>query len=240
MICIVILLLLGGLGLSVYLIAADPKRFLSQFGLYDWKPGRYQSLLSNFLQATQDLRLPAWPRRLNGVSAMWFSFRVRRIVRKGSSFGNSGFLRSHLNLAVLIRMLKPFIDDQILTAQVDLVILRLIDMRDTADRDRLQSFVERATEARRAFQHSLTTIDRQVQNHLRQVHFFPTLQRLHAIFREHGYCLLPQLDALRCWESLDGSELAQELPLLSKPKEIPNWPGLVMNVDDDQAAPDWR
>jgi len=229
---LLLLALLAGAALCVVLIAADPKRFFAQFSLYDWHPRQYQASLSNFLQVLHDAGLPVWPRRLNAITATFFRLRVRRIIRRRPGLRRSGFLHDHLNLAALLKILKPFIDDQILASQTQMIAGRIPTMADTSDRDRLSNFLERAQCVRIAFQKQLTPVDRQIQDHLNTIHFLAMLQRFHAIFKEHGYSLLPQLDDLLRWETMEGSELVQELPELVVPTAAPAWTGLVAQVPD--------
>ena len=86
------------------------------------------------------------------------------------------------------------------------------------DRDRLIRFVDEVRAYRAQFRGGLTLFDRQVIEEMRKRQFFNTLRAANAMFHEHGFDdLFVGLDTLRRWQSLlEGRDLVQELPVLSK------------------------
>jgi len=111
-------------------------------------------------------------------------------------------------------LLRPYIQDFVLHEQQRIVGERVIEMEDTADRDRLISFIDTVRSYRDGFYKSLTEWDRHTLGEMIDRKMIPTLRRAHAIFQEHGYSLLEEFSLLRSWEQMTGPELAQELPAL--------------------------
>jgi hypothetical protein len=209
------LLLGASLMLVVWVIAADRTRYLTRFDLRHWDEQYYLQALPNFLQALHDDNFTwAWPARLNAVSAAYFAYRVRPILRARPSMTHQAFLQQHLNLCAQLHILRPYIADALMAEQARIVMNRIMEMEDTADRDRLLGFVAQVRRYRTAFQESLTPFDRQNLAQMKCRDFIPTLRRIHAVCLEHGFALLPQFDALRRWRELSGSELVQQLPKL--------------------------
>jgi hypothetical protein len=216
---VLLMLLLMGAGSAVigYIIAADKKRYLARYDLAGWRDASYLRALPNFLQAVHDARRrSAWPGRLNAVAAAWFGFRMRGIVKARPALRRQRFLQNHLALQGLIEIHRPFIDDVLLAEHLRIVTLAVRAMEDTADRDRMLAFCERAKDQRAAFAESLCAYDRQVLAELRRRGFFATLRVAHAIFQEHGFSLMPELSALRRFETLAPAEMVQELPAVAK------------------------
>ena len=210
------LLLLAGLLLLV--IVADTTRWMVRFDLAGWRERQYIRMLPNFLQALYDRGLTSpWPRRMDAVSATLFQVRIRRILRERPMLVRRGFLRQHYTIWVVMASLRPFLDDSILAEQQRMAMEGVHRMADSADRDRLMHFVAAARTARAAFARSLAPADRQLLLDLRERDLLGTLKRAHAIFREHGYCLWPALEALNHWHGLPGEELVQELPAIDLP-----------------------
>jgi hypothetical protein len=209
----ILMLLSAGMIVLFFLIAADRKRYLARFDLGSWRDTYYLRSLPNFLQALHDARFPhAWPGALNAVAAALFRFRTRPILRARPALARRNFLRHHLAFQALIEIHRPFVDDALLGETIRIVNQHLPSMEDTADRDRLVAFSQRATERRANFHKSLGNYDRALLAMLRRRRFFATLRMAHAIFQEHGFSLMPELSALRDSEHLSPAELVQELP----------------------------
>jgi len=113
---------------------------------------------------------------------------------------------------VLISALRPFLDQSLLTEQQRLASARVIDMPDGDERNRLIHFISAAGAARMAFIRALSAADRKTLADLEDRRFFRTVQITHAIFREHGYNLLPELDALDAWQTMTDRELSEAVP----------------------------
>ena len=89
-----------GLLFVIYVIAADKTRFLTRFDLDQWRDGYYLRSLPNFLQALHDNHFrTAWPSRCNAVSAAFFRFRTRPMLRRKPSKLRSAFLQQHIGEA---------------------------------------------------------------------------------------------------------------------------------------------
>ena len=213
--------MLAGLAIVIYIIAADKKRFLVRFDLAQWQEKRYLQSLPNFLQVLHDnhFRTP-WPVARNCVSVGFFRFRVG-LMRRRSSAIRRPFIEQHVLLFALLDIFKPFLQDFILNEQQRIVGMRVLEMEDTADRDRLMSFLEHTRAIRSQFFHSLTRPERNTLADMVERRFIPTLKIAHAIFQEHGYSLLPEFTQLREWGELSGTDLAQELPVLPVIKSDP-------------------
>jgi hypothetical protein len=212
---LILMLLSAGMIVLFFIIAADKKRYLVRYDLAHWRDAYYLRALPNFLQALHDARFPhPWPGALNAVAASLFRFRARPILNARPALARRNFLRHHLAFQALIEIHRPFIDDALLGEHVRIVNLHLPSMEDTADRDRLAAFAQRAAEIRAAFHKSLGNYDRALLAQLRRRRFFAILRMAHAIFQEHGFSLMPELSALRDAERLAPAELVQELPPL--------------------------
>jgi hypothetical protein len=207
------LLMLGGIALVVYLVAADRKRFLAGFDLSSWRDHQYLRRLPNFLQSLHDNRFrSAWPRRPNAVASFIFCTRARRLLRASSPAIRRRFLRQHVTLYALLELLKPYIDDFLLHERQRIVSARIANMADTVDRDRLTAYLDSIRLHRAKFYSSITSYDRRLIVTMVNRKFLPTLKIAHAVFQEHGFSLLPEFSTLRRWETLEGPDLAQELP----------------------------
>src|ERR1051325_1430661 len=137
--------LLAGLGLVCYFIAADQQRFLARFDLTQWRDTYYRRALPNFLQALHDnyFRSP-WPAQCNALAARFFRFRTGRLLKKHPRHLRRAFLQQHITLHALLHILRPFINDYILSEQLRIAGDRVLDMEDTADRDRIIAFLDAA------------------------------------------------------------------------------------------------
>ncbi|HUO09575.1 MAG TPA: hypothetical protein VM008_14795 [Phycisphaerae bacterium] len=210
---LVFMFLSAGIALIVYLIAADRKRFLARFDLSSWRDHHYLRRLPNFLQSMHDNHFrSAWPRRHNAVSSFIFCNRARRLLRASSPASRHLFLRQHIALFALLELLKPYIDDFLLHERQRIVSARIVEMSDTVDRDRLAAYLDSIRLHRAKFYSSISIYDRKLIAAMVNRKFLPTLRIAHAVFQEHGFSLLPEFDTLRRWESLEGPDLAQELP----------------------------
>ncbi len=208
-----VLAMSGAVFSVVYIVAADRKRFLAAFDLPSWRDHQYLRRLPNFLQALHDHRFrSAWPRRHNAVSAWFFTRRAGRFLRNISSPMRRKFIRQHITLFALLELLKPYINDFLLHERQRIVSDRLASMADTVDRDRLATYLDSIRLHRAQFYSEITWYDRRIIVTMVNRKFMPTLKIAHAVFQEHGYSLLPEFDTIRKWESLDGTDLAQELP----------------------------
>jgi len=208
-----------GLLFVIYVIAADKTRFLTRFDLDQWRDGYYLRSLPNFLQALHDNHFrTAWPSRCNAVSAAFFRFRTRPMLRRKPSKLRSAFLQQHIILFALREILAPYIRDFLLFEQQKLIGSRIVEMEDTLDRERLMAYLESIKANRLFFQETLTSYDRRILVDMVEAGFVSTLKRAHAIFQEHGYSLLPEFTQLRRWQEMTGPELVQELPPLPWPK----------------------
>jgi len=210
-----------GLGLLfvIYVIAADRTRFLTRFDVDQWREGYYLRSLPNFLQSLHDNHFKtAWPAHCNAVSAAFFRFRTRPMLKRKPGKLRSAFLQQHIVLFALRESLAPYIRDFILYEQQKMVGNRIVEMEDTLDRERLMAYLESIKANRQFFQETLTSHDRRILVEMVETGFVPTLRRAHAIFQEHGYSLLPEFTQLRRWQELSGPELVQELPPLPLPK----------------------
>jgi len=207
--------LLAGLALVGYVIAADRQRFLVRFDLKQWRHSYYQRALPNFLQALHDnyYRTP-WPAQCNAVAAMYFRLRTRRLLKKHPAHLRRAFLQQHITLFALLEILRPFLNDFVLSEQQRIAGERLLDMEDTIDRDKLIGFLDAARLHRNQFFRSLSEVDRETLATIINRRMLPTLRTMHAIYQEHGYSLMPEFTQLRRWEEMTGVELAQELPAL--------------------------
>jgi hypothetical protein len=204
-----------GLGLVVYVIASDKRRFLTRFDVSQWREGYYLRALPNFLQALHDhhFRTP-WPTKPNALATAYFRYRARPLLKKRSPALRRAFLQQHITLFALLEVLQPYLDDFILNEQQRIAGARILEMEDTLDRDRLLGFLESARGHRASFFRSLTDYDRKTLAQIIDRRLIPTLRRAHAIFQEHGYSLLSEFTQLRRWEEMTGVELVQELPVL--------------------------
>jgi hypothetical protein len=233
-------LLAAGVLLVVWVIASDRTRYLTRFDRGRWREPYYLTALPNFLQALHDYNLPqAWPARLNAVSAAYFAYRVRPILKAHPSMRREGFLRQHLNLYAQVHMLRPYIndalmgeelrilvgrvmemedsaerDDVLMGEELRILVGRVMEMEDSAERDQLLAFITEMRDYRAAFQATLTKYDRAVIARIRSRGFVPLLAQVHTVCLEHGYTLLPEFDVLRRWQELSASELVRALPAL--------------------------
>ena len=213
-----ILILLAALGAVLLLIAADRTRYLARFDLSHWEDKLYLAQLPNFLQYVHDHGYTSpWPARMNAVSAAYFKHELRGILQDRPSLERRNFLHLHLNFQALLYILKPFLDDAILAEQVKITARQVLQMADSADRDRLNQFIDDVRRHRAEFISSLTKVDRQIIHEMQQRDFLGILRSANAIFHEHGFDnLLPSLDVIRHWRNLEGSEMVQQLPVLPK------------------------
>ena len=210
---IVIAAMLAGALLIVWMVAADKKRFLAGFYLANWRDSYYLRILPNFLASLNERRFKTpWPAQCNAVACAWFRIRVGPVLRACPSFARRHFLHHHLTLFALLEQLRPFIDDFILQEKQRIISACLIDMGDTADRDRLSLYLDGIRAARAAFARSLTIYDRSMLSVIVSRRFIARLRLSHAIFQEHGYTLVPGLETLREWEALSGLEIVQSIP----------------------------
>ncbi len=208
-------LLFAGLLGALYLIAADKKRFLAGMYLARWKENDYLRALPNFLQALHDNHFEsAWPRRPNAVSAGFLRFRANAFLSKKPAALRRAFLQQHTVLFGLLHALSPFIRDFIQNEQQRIIADRILQMEDTIERDRLIAFLESLKEHRQFFYRGLTSFDRQTMGEIIDRRLMTNLRAAHAIFQEHGFCLLEDFTQLRRWHEMSGTELVQELPKL--------------------------
>jgi hypothetical protein len=206
-----------GLGIALFVVAADRRRFLARFELSQWRESYYLRALPNFLQALHDHGYStAWPRKVNAVSAAWFRFRTRRLLKKQPATRRKAFLQQHITLFALLEVVRPYIDDYVMSEQVRIAGNKVLDMEDTIERDRLVLFLERAKAQREAFYQNLTRQDRQILAQMVARRLMPTLRMMHANYQEHGFVLLPAFTELRRMEEMTGSELVQELPVITE------------------------
>lgn len=209
--------LAGGMGLVTWLIAADPKRFLARFDLGQWRPNYYLRALPNFLQALHDHHFKTpWPARRNAVSATYFRYRARPLLRRHSAVLRRAFLQQHVVLFGLLEVLRPYLRDFILNEQQRIVGNAILSMEDTVERDRLIAFLEWARGERTRFARSLTGIDRETISEIVDRQILQTLKAAHSIFQEHGYSLMGEFTQLRRWAEMTGTELVQELPVMTR------------------------
>ena len=208
-----------GLVVVVYVIAADKTRFLTRFDLQQWREGYYLRSLPNILQALHDNHFKtAWPVNCNALSAAFFRFRVGPLLKRKPRKLRRAFLQQHIILFGLREVLRPYIQDFMLNQQQRIVGSRIVEMEDTADRERLVEYLHNIGAIREAFHASLTSYDRHILVEMAERQFMATLRRAHAIFQEHGYTLLPELSELRDGQEMTGAELVQELPLVPMAK----------------------
>jgi hypothetical protein len=219
--------LLLGLGFVIGVIAADKNRFLARIDLTQWREAYYLRSLPNFLGALYDNHFPsAWPVKCNALSAAFFRFRARPLLRQKTAELRQDFLRQHTVLFALRESLHPFLQDFILNEQEHIVGSRVANMEDTIDRDRLVAFLHNVKDYRRHFHETLTLDERQILLAMIERQFIPTLRAAHAIFQEHGYSLLPEFTQLRRWQEMSGTVLVQELPVLP-PVPAPTTPSAI-------------
>jgi hypothetical protein len=209
----------------VWIVAADKKRFLAGVDLANWRDAFYLRLLPNFLASLHQHHFKSpWPSQCNAVASAWFRFRVGPVLQACPHFARRHFLHHHLTLFALLEKLRPFIDDFILQEKQRILSACLLDMGDTADRDRLSSYLDGIRAARAAFARCLTIYDRGTLAVIVNRRFIARLRLSHAIFQEHGYSLVPDLETLRQWESLNGLEIVQSLPreAFTRPRRRPS------------------
>jgi len=212
-----LVVLIGGLGAGLamvcYLIAADKRRFLVKFDLRQWREAYYLRALPNFLQALHDNHFQsAWPARRNAVSASFFKWRMRPLLRKRSTSLRRAFLQQHITLFGLLETLAPFLRDYFLNEEQRIIGERIVQMEDTLDRDRLIAYLETVRQERKQFYRTLTADDRTTLSMIAERRIIWKFRTAHAVFQEHGFSLLPELTRLRHWEEMTGVELVQELP----------------------------
>src|SRR4051812_41451932 len=111
-----ILFLTAGLGVVVYLIAADRQRFLTRFELGLWRESYYLRALPNFLQALHDNHFATpWPAQCNAVAALVFRLQAGRLLKKQPKNLRQAFLQQHITLFALMDVLRPFLQDFVLS-----------------------------------------------------------------------------------------------------------------------------
>jgi len=204
-----------GIGVVIYIIAADRLRFLARFDLDQWRENYYLRALPNFLQTLHDNHFTSpFPRAKNAVATAYFQFRVAQLTRKRSRTFRRVFMQQHIILFGLLEVLRPYLHDFILNERQKIIGERVITMEDTLDRDRLISFLDSARSYRATFLGALNDYDRKILLAMVDRKLISTLRRAHAIFQEHGYSLLPEFTQLREWQEMTGSELAHDLPKL--------------------------
>ncbi|HEY4328178.1 MAG TPA: hypothetical protein VGN88_00480 [Phycisphaerae bacterium] len=209
----IIALLASGVGLVIYLIAADKNRFLARIDLDQWREGYYLRSLPNFLQSLHDNHFrTAWPSSRNAVAAAYFHYRTRPLLKKKPKHLRRAFLNQHVILFGLIEVLGPYLQDFIFQEQQRIAASRVIEMEDTIERERLVAFIESVRAHRARFQRYLSEFDRQIIVGMVDRRIIQTLRSAHSIFQEHGYSLLPEFSQLRRWQEMTGTELVQELP----------------------------
>ena len=68
--------------------------------------------LPNFLQALDNNHFKTpWPRELNALSAAFFRFRTRSMLKMRPVFLRKAFLKQHIILFGLLEVLRPFLQD---------------------------------------------------------------------------------------------------------------------------------
>lgn len=207
--------LVTGLGTVIYLIAADKKRFLARFDLDQWRESYYLRALPNFLQALHDhhFRSP-WPSSRNAVAALYFRYRTRPLLKRRSRNLRRAFINQHTILFGLLEVLHPYLQDFVFGEQQRLVANRILAMEDTIERDRLIAFLDDVRHHREFFKRNLTRYERHTMAAIVDRRLMHVLRTAHAIYQEHGFCLMPEFTQLRRWEEMSGVELVQELPVL--------------------------
>ena len=121
-------------------------------------------------------------------------------------------MRQHITLFALLEQLRPYIDDFLLHERQRIIGERIIEMSDTVDRDRLAAYLDSIRLHRAQFYSTITAYDRGIMVTMINRRFIPTIKIAHAVFQEHGFSLLSDFNTLRRWETLQGPDLAQELP----------------------------